>query len=182
MLRKFFTDGKFRYLEALIIFAAFEFLLYFYHGEYALTTLSGFFKAATFILSSMGIVAYNLRNKVVDNILKLMDERTDFEELGNKAIKCGRNLTDIVILSIFSLGATYIVSTLPKGQPTLLCITFSVAAFLFILCSVLYIHVLLSFDRLEQGIINNKIAKRESSIQEKRLEYIQKGKEEYPDN
>lgn len=182
MIREFLTAGRYRYWEAIILFAAFEIMLYHHHGEYALNTLSNFFKAATFILTSMGLVAYNLRNKVMDNILKMMDERTDFEKLGDDAINCGRNLTDIVILSIFSLGATYIVSTLPKGQPILLYVTFSVAALFFILCSVLYIHVLLSFDRLEQGILNNKIAKRKTKIQEKRLEYIQKGKEEYPDN
>lgn len=181
-MREFFTEGEYRYCEAIILCIIFGIIFYFFHGEHVLNALSEFFKAATYILTSMGLVAYNLRNKVVENIMKMMENRADFQELGNKAIQCGQHLTDIVILSIISLACTFVVSTLPKDHHAILYIAFSIAAVLFIFCCILYIHILLTFDRLEKGIIDDKKKKREENIRQQRREELEEDKDKYPDN
>lgn len=181
-VRVFFTNGKYRNAESFIVCALFLVVFYYKHGVNTLTSLSSFFKTGTFILTSMGLVAYNLRNKVIDNVLKMIQERRDYRDIAEKAKKCGKELTSIVVLSIFSLCSTYFASVFPTSLGIISYLVVCVAFCLFIRCTILYLHVLLTFDSLENDILDYAVEQRDTTEKKRREEYIEAGKKEHPDN
>lgn len=110
--------------------------------------LSGFQKIA-FVAAAFAVTAYNLRTRVVDLVLKIEGKPARVDEFCRIARNCGRRLTNLVILFVFTsvwLGAL----TVFKEGTLSAHIGVAGAMGLFAASVVSFVYIVFSFERLER--------------------------------
>lgn len=161
---------------AVILCIAFLAFLIWVHESEIVRNISRFFNVSAAVVSALGVVAYNLRNRVVDFSRYLIDTRKDFEDLAEETIDSCRYLTRLVFFSFIS-GILCMLAGVCENIWMM-----GLAGCAFIGSTVAYVHILFSFDKLEGAILNTAVENRRRIEKEKRKQYIQDGIKENPDN
>lgn len=176
-LRNFFKAGKYRtsiswglFFSGLIIF-----ILY---GEIIFCGIHQDFLTGTATLAAMlTLITYNLRCRMTDYLLKIIPNEDRYKSLLSQADCCAKTLTNIALLSFF----TSFLAILSKCFPLNLWML-SITGALFLVCLNQYLHVLFSFENVEDLLLKNTKEEREKKMREEKERKEEERRQRYPDN
>lgn len=180
VLHTYLREGRYRKIEAFVLSAAYLALLYMGSAEWK-NSLSSFFKIASAVISAAGVVAYNLRNRVVDFSIKRIAEKPNYFQQKQKTKRCCRRLTYIVFWSFITAIACMIAGLCDSVTPSN-AIMVATAGVMFSSLMVYYLHIIFAFDELESFILNEAVQDREERDKKQQTANILERKEKYPDN
>ncbi len=175
-LHTYMKDGSFRHIEALVLCAGFLFFMCKGVNKEDLELISSFFKVSAAVVTASGVVAYNLRNRVVDFSKYLIAQSANYEEIARKTKTSCHRLTFIVFFSFIS-GVLCMIA----GETENLCMM-AVAGMAFICSAVWYAHIIFAFDELEETMLNTAMQNREKEEKDKVRESLAEAKAKHPDN
>lgn len=169
-------EGKFRYIESLILSLCFVYLQYWVLEDGELAHVSNFFKVSAAVVTASGVVAYNLRNRVVDFSKYLIARSYNYKQLSDKTKKVCHRLTFIVFFSFISGLWCLLAGVYSNDFIT------TIAGISFIFSMIFYSHVIFAFDELEETMLNTAVENREQEEEEKAKQATEIAKQEHPDN
>ena len=183
-LRKYFREGKYRHVEAVILFIVMTVIacwLWEGHSGSLLSILQTCFKIGATVIAALGVVAYNLRCKVLDYAIKMISVSCNYQAISIRSKRCSKRLTNIIVLSFFTSVCSLISATIPEKSIYSIYL-YTITGFLFIYCLTLYVHVLFCFEELEEIVLDHELRIRKKNEQDRMKEFFEKEHERYPDN
>lgn len=183
-LRKYFREGKYRHVEAVILFivvASAAYWLWEDHSDNLLSILQTFFKIGATVIVALGIVAYNLRCKVLDYAIKMISVSCNYQAISIRSKRCSKRLTNIIVLSFFTSVCSLISATIPEKSSYAIYL-YTITGFLFIWCLTLYVHILFCFEELEEIILDHELRIRKKNEGDRMKKFLEQERERYPDN
>lgn len=176
-LHTYMKEGRFRFIEALILSVI---LLCFLYGikieKHHIQLISKFFNVSAAVVTASGVVAYNLRNRVVDFSKYLISQSQEFEKVSIKTKNTCRRLTFIVFFSIIS-GVLCMISGIYENVHVM-----ATAGIAFIFSIVWYSHIIFAFDELEDRMLDTALKNRQCEERQKRKQLMEKSLHDHPDN
>ena len=175
-LHTYMKEGRYRITESVLLSIVFVFLLYGVLNDGNLEIISNFFKVSAAVVTASGVVAYNLRNRVVDFSKFLISQSKDFKEISRKTKESCHRLTFIVFFSFVS----GVLCMLAGVQAHIHIMALAGVAFIF--STVWYAHIIFAFDELEEKMLDTAMENRHHEEKKKREEYMAEKQREHPDN
>lgn len=176
VLHTYMKEGRYRHLEALLLSCGFLYLLYGVLEDEKLPLISSFFKVSAAVVTASGVVAYNLRNRVVDFSKYLISQSSEYKIVSEKTKDSCHRLTFIVFFS-FVAGVLCMLAGVHENIHTM-----AVAGVAFVFSAVWYAHIIFAFDELEETMLDTAMENRQREEDEKRKRFVEKGRETHPDN
>lgn len=175
-LHTYMKEGRYRLAEAILLSVVFLFLLYGVLRHKNLEIISNFFKVSAAVVTASGVVAYNLRNRVVDFSKYLISWSNDFDNISMKTKESCHRLTFIVFFSFVS-GVLCMLAGVHVHVHIM-----AVAGVAFIFSTVWYAHIIFAFDELEEKMLDTAAENRKREDAQKRKQLLEDAKREHPDN
>lgn len=175
-LHTYMKEGRYRHAEAILLSVIFLYVLYNVLEESHLRVIGNFFKVSAAVVTASGVVAYNLRNRVVDFSKFLISRSKDFKEISRKTKESCHRLTFIVFFSFIS-GVLCMLAGIHEHVNIM-----AVAGVGFIFSTVWYAHIIFAFDELEEKMLDTAMENRQQEEAQKRKQFLEAGKQEHPDN
>lgn len=169
-------EGRYRHVEAILLSVFFMFLLYGVLRYKNLEIISNFFKVSAAVVTASGVVAYNLRNRVVDFSKYLISWSNDFDEISRKTKESCHRLTFIVFFSFVS-GVLCMLAGVHAHVHIM-----AVAGVAFIFSTVWYAHIIFAFDELEEKMLDTAAENRKREEAQRRKQSLNEARREHPDN
>lgn len=154
-MRKALQDGKYRHVIAMTFGILSVVLLH-----RLVMTIPGFSillpeatQKVAFVAAAFGVMAYNLRTRVVDFVLRLKVRPRRMQEICEMARECGKRLTHLVLL--FTSAACFMAAGSFFKDITWIRDYWPLfSAFLFVSSSVNFIYIVFAFEKLEGFILD----------------------------
>lgn len=175
-LHTYMKEGRYRLAEAIFVSLFFLFVLYRVLNDSNLKLISNFFKVSAAVVTASGVVAYNLRNRVVDFSKYLISRSPDFDVIATKTKESCHRLTFIVFFSFIS-GVLCMIAGIHENLHIM-----AVAGVGFIFSTVWYAHIIFAFDELEERMLDTAMANRQQEEERRRKQFLENGRREHPDN
>lgn len=183
-IRNYLRKGKYRHWEGCVFFFIIAYFIHVFWSEqpvHAAHLLNIFFKVGATVIMALGVVAYNLRCKVIDYAIKLVNTVQNYQTIAENAEACGRRLTNIVLISVSTSVLFLGMASMSEVVPYLeYC--YMLAGGLFAYCMVMYIHVLFCFEELESIILNRELRNRQKEDRKKAKADMAEARRQHADN
>ena len=175
-LHSYMKEGRYRLAEAILLSVFFLSVLYGVLNEINLGVIGNFFKVSAAVVTASGVVAYNLRNRVVDFSKYLISRSPDFDAIAKKTKESCHRLTFIVFFSFIS-GVLCMLAGIHVNVHIM-----AIAGVGFIFSTVWYAHIIFAFDELEEKMLDTAMENRQLEEEQKRKQFLEEGRREHPDN
>lgn len=142
--------------------------------------IGGVSKILAGLTAVLAVSAYNLRMRVVDYTLKMLDRGVSSALAKGNLERTGRRLTNLVLLSFVAslslfMTTDWIVSSV-VGPAVV-----GLSCGLFTACCVQYLYVLFAFEKLEHIIMDERSQEIEERENARKQEALEKRRRERPD-
>ncbi len=175
-LHTYMKEGRYRLAEAILLSVIFLSVLYGVLDESHLRVICNFFKVSAAVVTASGVVAYNLRNRVVDFSKYLISRSPDFDTIAKKTKESCHRLTFIVFFSFIS-GVLCMLAGIHEHVHVM-----AVAGVGFIFSTVWYAHIIFAFDELEEKMLDTAMENRKQEEKKQLEEYMAEKQRKHPDN
>lgn len=183
MVRQILQKGYYRITITVLFILLWSVVYYFgiMSSETACSFLPKFYGVCAAVVSALGVVVYNLRNRVIDFSLKIIEIERSYKEVGEKSKVCSVRLTNAILTSLVVAISCMIAGVIDCNQ-----VGFSLVAYLagasFIYAIVLYVYTIFAFEELEEQVIRHHVRLRELKEKQRNMATIEQKQRDFPDN